>query len=251
MQVYFDGSEQRDFDGHAWLTLAGLVGTSSFFNNFRPRWEQMLRTGPHPIAPYIHMSDLFSGNGPFRRDAGWTRQNVYSLVNQGVDLLKSFANTEFRCVVCSVDVTAYREISCAHNVSDPPTIFCTNVCLFYAFEWFTEHHFTPNPTGEARLYFDQGEKFLKHVKQRWQEERTRSRQRVKAALFWDRIAELDGVDMRTNPSLQVADILAWSRSRERTDRDYRCYAQVLRSVLPTTEVTLDEEALRAEMRGNR
>lgn len=251
MQVYFDGSEQRDLNGHIWLTLAGLVGTSRFFNILRPRWEQMLRVGRHPIAPYVHMSDMFSGNGPFRRDAGWTRQDIDSLLDEAVDLLKSFANTEFRCVVCSVDVTVYNEISCTANAIVRPTILCTHVCLNYAFDWFIEHHFTPNPIGEARLYFDQGERFLKHVKQRWQEERTRSKQLVKAALFWDRIAGVDAVDMRNNPPLQVADILAWSRSRERTDGVYRCYAQLLRSLLPTTELTLDEEALRAEVHGNR
>jgi hypothetical protein len=54
---------------------------------------------------------------------------------------------------------------------------------------------------------------MRDVQQRWLAERTSPSGLVKANLIWDQIAEVQPVDMANNAPIQVADIIAWARSR--------------------------------------
>ena len=67
MNLYFDGSIGGESD--QWMTLGGIVATDVVWANFQKKWMQMLRERC-PVAPYIHMKDIVTGNDPFELQAG-------------------------------------------------------------------------------------------------------------------------------------------------------------------------------------
>lgn len=71
MKVYFDYSLGDDTKLDSWMTLAAVASTDNAWNGFNKRWDHMLKNR-YPIAPYIHMTDIFSGTDPFERVNGWT-----------------------------------------------------------------------------------------------------------------------------------------------------------------------------------
>src|ERR1700722_12652109 len=59
MNCYFDGSVGDKLE--KWLTLGGLAAPNSTWDFIQQRWAEMLGNR-EPIAPYVHMTDLITGN---------------------------------------------------------------------------------------------------------------------------------------------------------------------------------------------
>lgn len=109
MKCYFDGSEGTDDSGGKWLTLAGYAAPDSFWGAFSRKWERML-TERYPIAPFIHMWQVVSGEDPFERRSGWDEENINRLILNAVDLMQQMDKRRFRCFVCSVDISARQRL---------------------------------------------------------------------------------------------------------------------------------------------
>ena len=64
MKVYFDYSEGNDKSQDQWMTLAAAASTDRDWNGFNKQWRAML-SNRYPIAPYMHMNQIFSNEDPF------------------------------------------------------------------------------------------------------------------------------------------------------------------------------------------
>jgi hypothetical protein len=82
MQCYFDGSRIELANGESWLTLGGFIAADAFWSRFNLEWETEVLKKRTPNAPYLHMVDLLTGNGPFK---GWDRERRYQLVWDAVN----------------------------------------------------------------------------------------------------------------------------------------------------------------------
>ena len=61
----------------------------------------------YPIAPYVHMTDLVTGNDPFERKGGWTSCKVNDLVADVLALFRELTSWGELCAfACAVDVDA-------------------------------------------------------------------------------------------------------------------------------------------------
>jgi len=60
----------------------------------------------YPIAPYIHMSEMFSGADPFERVVGWTDEKLNQLVIDAAHVLQGLDKSGFRSIACTIDLTA-------------------------------------------------------------------------------------------------------------------------------------------------
>jgi len=63
----------------------------------------------------------------------------------------------------------------------------------------------------AYLFYDQDEPFIDSIRSRWR--RHKKDNKVGLNLFWDRITNVQPVDMRDTPQIQLADMVAWGATR--------------------------------------
>src|ERR1700693_3061758 len=206
MNCYFDGSVGGISD--EWLTLGGFIATDKTWAAFHNQWEALLRNR-YPIAPYIHMTDLITGNDPFERKAGWTDCKVDALVSDVVTLLGQTSATGEMCAfACAVYVQARgRLVTEGYEVSDPAVI-CAEVGIGNLLNWYTDRY----GLELACLFFDQNEPFIKSIRSRWLKA-MRPNRMVTDELFWGRIEDVEPVSMQDTPGIQAADIVAWAFTR--------------------------------------
>ena len=215
MRCYFDGSQGDDDTGDQWLTLAGYTASDLFWGRFQQTWEQMLRER-YPIAPYLHMWELVSGNDPFERKAGWTEDKVHELIIDAAQLLQGFDKSKFCAFTCTISLSARdRLIAEGSEIPDPVEI-CSNVCVGSSFLWYFQEH--SDDVEMAYMFFDQGEPFMNGIRNLWLK-RHRPLNQVSLEPFWGLIANVQPLDMRDSPSVQAADLVAWSISRGLSDRE--------------------------------
>ncbi len=241
VQCYFDGSKGNDGSSSKWLTLAGYIGSDVFWGSFDGLWRKMLRER-YPVAPYIHMYELLGHDDPFERVAGWTDDKISDLINDALNLLQQINRRAFCSFVCSVDVTAHTQLLEAGRAIDPPEVICAEWCINKALAWYAEEH--PAKVEPAYIFFDRGEDFMRRFKDQWLAKRTPPG-RVKRALFWDLIANVQDVDMKERPGIQASDMKAWALTRSLSERErpYQYLQKIIRGIVPTWELTLDRETL--------
>jgi Protein of unknown function (DUF3800) len=205
MKCYFDGSVGGQSD--RWMSLAGLVATDSVWGTFQKRWETMLRER-YPVAPFLHMTDLITGNDPFERKAGWTEEKVDDLVGSAERLLASLDQRQICAFSCSIDYGAHKRLRAeGYKISDPAVI-CAEIGLGNLISWYREKH----GIEMADLFYDQGEPFIRSIKQEWQKHEDR-KQRVTDDLFWGLIGNVMPVRMTDTPGIQASDMVAWATTR--------------------------------------
>lgn len=240
MKCFFDGSGATDPDGHAWLTLAGFMAADAFWKQFEKDWVSEVLAKRDPYAPYLHMSELLSGNRPFDR---WPQDRRYNLVWDAVYYLQDLPKKAFCAVVCSMDETAHTKLVCDGWDIPEPHDTCSHCCIGKSFSWY----YDANPQGieTAYVYFDQNERFMHPFRQRWQKENKGQRLVIKNA-FWGLIADVGELDMRNSPALQASDLLAWAASRRYSavQRPFLYLAEILQTVIPHWVLTLDAAVLR-------
>src|ERR1700728_1401779 len=107
MNCYFDGSVGGKSD--EWLTLGGLAAPHGIWAAFRGDWIAMLQSRD-PVAPYVHMTDVVTGQRPFRRDAGWTDAKKKQLVSDAIDVLGTIPTTHLCAFACGIDHKAHTRL---------------------------------------------------------------------------------------------------------------------------------------------
>ncbi len=163
-----------------------------------------------PVAPFLHMSELISGNGPFRREFGWTDAKVDALVADAEKLILSSANNAMCALACVVDVVAHRHLRQEGHPVSTPALICAEIGFGKLIEWYTEKH----SVEMAHLFYDQNEPFIKSIRTRWLRHEEKMRRRlVTDDLVWGRIAIVQPVNMRTTPQVQACDVISWSYNR--------------------------------------
>ncbi|HLG95175.1 MAG TPA: DUF3800 domain-containing protein [Bryobacteraceae bacterium] len=241
MKCYFDGSEGLDDSNHAWVTLAGFGAPDATWAKFEANWVAMLRDR-YPIAPYIHMNELIGWEDPFERTVGWNEEKKNKLIIDAVQLLQRLDRT-FTACLCMIDLTANQELrAMGYPVSDPYTI-CAEICVAKSVSWYNDQH--PHKSELAHIFFDRDEQFMHTVKERWLQERT-PRHQVTVKPAWDVIENITDVDMRDYPAIQAADMIAWGRSRQLSERErpFRHLLEIIQAVVPSWTYKIDEDVMR-------
>ena len=212
MKCYFDGSEGQDTKGDTWVTLAGLAALDRSWAGFESAWGRMLHKR-YPIAPYIHMSQIVSGDDPFERVNGWTKEKVLSLVSDAIDLIQS--RDSIHSFSCRVNLSARERImNEGHSVYDPERL-CAEMCSAIVLDWSVKHKLE-----SVYMFFDRGERFMKQFKDQWLSNRTPLRQVASdpSKRVWDIIANIIDADKEREPALQAADMIAWATTRDLADK---------------------------------
>jgi hypothetical protein len=205
MNCYFDGSVGGQ--SNEWLTLGGVAAPDAIWASFHTQWEAMLRDRD-PIAPYVHMTDLITGNGSFKSGAGWDENKVDRFVHDISVLLNSIDKSKICGFACSVDVHAHKRlIAEGYDVTDAAVI-CAEVGVGNLFKWFDR----TQQLEMAYLFYDQNEPFIRSIRRNWLKFNNPNKL-VTDELFWGRIANVQPVRMQDTPGVQAADVLAWAFTR--------------------------------------
>jgi hypothetical protein len=243
MKCYFDGSKVSGPDGHWWLTLAGFTARDDFWNRFEKEWNSEVLHKREPHAPYLHMTDLLTGNKVF---TGWAVERRQALVMDALDYLQSCPKLAFEAVVCTIDTTAREKLlEEGYEITDPHVV-CGQCALGAAFSWCYEHY--PEGIELAHVYFDRSERFMHPLHEQWQRKKKEERSStVITDCFWGLIMGVDDCEMDKTPALQAADLLAWATSRQHSkiERPYLYLAEIMKKVIPHSWFTLDENTLRS------
>lgn len=222
------------------MTLAGFVGSDSFWSDFNRGWiTEVLQK--RACAPYLHMRYLISGNGPY---TGWDRDRRYNLIWDANLYLQSLPKKAFSGIVCCIDETARDQIECEGYDIPKATCICSECCVAKAFSWSYDTH--PENLETAHIFFDQGEPFMNPLRQRWLRE-SKNQRVIVTNLFWGSIVAIEALDSAQTPGLQAADFIAWAQSRRRSsanDRSMRHLADFQEMIIPSWYFLLDENILR-------
>lgn len=240
MKCYFDGSNGTGSDGDSWMTLGGAATSDTLWNSFNERWDDMLKDR-YPRAFWVSMNPLFSGEDPFERVNGWTDEKREDLMRDSLEILVSMDKRMFRTFVCSINLSARdRLIAEGCAVPDPVTL-CVEMCVGSFVQWTNERKLEFN-----YLFFDRGEAFYTEFHSRWLKERTPPGTITPngSSIFWDMIANVQEVDMKTTPPIQVADVLAWARTRSFSTKTASHLDSLLRAVVPSTSLLVTEDMMR-------
>jgi uncharacterized protein DUF3800 len=246
MNCYFDGSVGGQLD--QWLTLGGFVATDPTWARFQKQWEAMLKDR-YPIAPYIHMTDIITGNDPFERRAGWTDCKVDRLISNAEGVLNSADKKTMCAFACSIDVTARKRLVAeGYKISDPAVI-CAEIGLGHLLTWYRNTH----GPERAHLFYDQNEPFIRSIRRRWL---IFNGKKSLPNAFWESIANVQPVRMQDTPAIQAADMVAWAVTRRLRDVPDDKWARLANSlietrkysgILPTTQLDpIDESMMRAK-----
>ena len=120
MNCYFDGSVGGKSD--EWLTLGGIAAPDSTWTTLQDQWKVML-SDRDPAAPYVHMTDLITGNREFRSTEGWTPVKVKRLVSDVITLMGSTPPANLCAFACAIDVKAHKRLlKEGYDIGDPAVI---------------------------------------------------------------------------------------------------------------------------------
>jgi hypothetical protein len=240
IKCYFDGSEGIDVHGDIWITLAGFAAPDKSWEGFDRTWDRMLHER-YPIAPYIHMWQIVAGEDPFERVNGWTKDRVFSLVSDAVELLRN--RQSLHSFSCRVNLTArQRLIKEGHKVFEPAAL-CADMCHALSRKWSLTKRLE-----SVYLFFDRGERFMQPLKDQWLTNRTPPNKIAtdETKRVWDLIANIQEDDMERNPPLQAADIMAWATSRDLAKKLTALYDldQYMNNLIVDHHAVIDETLLR-------
>ena len=208
LESYFDGANKADLKLYDRVVLASASGTTEQWDAFQADWRKML--GQHNNAPYLHTTDAISLQDPFSKKNGWDVDCVDALILDCVRVIKrhvampSLVPGEFRPGLRVVTLTVYLEDykkAREKNPKIPNSVneICTSELLGFVFRWGRKID-----ADCYHLYFDQGEPFYGHVRNRIDSSRVRRDIQV-----LEKVAVLAEADMRSVPALQLADLFAW------------------------------------------
>ena len=154
------------------------------------------------------MTDLVTGNDPFERRNGWTEDKVDKLVSDAKEILKYIDRRHIFTAIFSIDMKACSRLrDQGHDIPDP-SVICAEFCLYHLLTRFYRAH----DIELAYLFYDQDEPFIKSIRSRWRKHND-PKKLIVGDSFWGRLANIQPVDMRDTPAIQVADMVAWAATR--------------------------------------
>ena len=230
MTIYFDGSQGPDDNGTNWLTLAGLMAPEHVWKEFRREWNHML-VNRDPAAPYIHMRDLHTGNGPFKRADGWGTPEATALTNDAIQVIQGIKFRYKACIFAvgiRVNLDAHESIVSKGMAIYSPHEICVRASVASMLKRFCDT-LREESIETWNIAFDQGERFLHPFKKEW--DRNRTKGLIKKHLFWDLILDVQPLDSKKEPGLQAADMFAWSFTRSLVSKE-RPWRLLSRFLLP-------------------
>jgi hypothetical protein len=243
MRSFFDGSRGSDSHNHEWLTLAGYTANNGVWDQFDRHWETMLRDR-YPIAPYIHMTDLLTGNDPFERIVGWTEDKRHRLIFDALNILQQLPKEGFCAFICSVDATARDYLVDDGYVIPEPAAICARLCFQRSLQWYFDHH--PDTLELVSIYFDRDEPFIQPIREVWLKY-SDPRRLVQENPAFGLITEVSPVIMSGNPGVQAADVLAWAKTRSisaEEGREGKHLFRIMTQIIPSLTFAIDEASLR-------
>jgi Protein of unknown function (DUF3800) len=246
LRSYLDGSEGKPPSAaHRSLTLAGYVADDGTWMELEDGWRNVLHSHV-PRAEYMHMREAMFLRGGFSEDKGWTDDAVTSLLRR---LLKYLYEADFNDriygVCCTINRDDYdRAKREGYQLLTPHTL-CAALCS----EKILARQYLRAKKEPVRnlikiegvdFFLDQGERFLHCLRGLWMERRRR------AEMSWGLINQVTAVEMRKNPGVQLADILAWSRNRSiaiGADRGHKDLCDAILGSTDSSEWDLDYQRL--------
>jgi hypothetical protein len=207
LKSYFDGANKADLKQFDRVVLATALGTSEQWDAFQEDWKKTL--GQHDV-PFLHTTDAITLNAPFSLKDGWNDNSVDDLILDCVRVIKrhiampSLVPGEFRPGLRVVTMTIYLEDykkAREKNPEMPNSVneILTSELLGFVFRWGrrigAEYY---------HLYFDQGEDFYGHTRNRMDNKRVR-----RDVQMFEKVVVLAEADMRFTSGLQMADLFAW------------------------------------------
>jgi len=227
MRCYYDGSIGGQSD--EWLTLAGFAASDDTWAAFQKAWEAMLKDRD-PIAPYVHMTDLITGNNGFSRDDGWGVQNVDRLVSDVESLLFSFGR-KMCAVACAMDIQARKRLVREGHPIPDPAVVCAEIGLGGLMDLYLQKH----DIELAHLFYDQKEPFIRSIRRKFLKFQEENPQRITTDLMWGIIANVQPVSMRDTPGIQAADVVAWAFTRRLRNAEGDKWTTLANNLLGTRE----------------
>lgn len=207
LKVYFDGANKADLNLYDRVVLAAVLGTSDQWDLFIADWKMVL--DGHKVQ-YLHTTDAVTLNKTFSKKNGWNNAAVDNLILDCVRAVKkhiampSLVPGEYRPGLRVVTMTIYLEDYKRARKSKPELPksvdeICTSEVLGFVFKWGHE-------IGAEcyHLYFDRGEGFYGHVRDRKDSKKIR-----RDVPLLDKVAALAEAEMQLTPGLQLADLFAW------------------------------------------
>jgi len=250
-KAFFDGGNEADSTQYQIVTLAGVSGDEIHWNSFEPQWRAVLdRHG----AKFLHTTDAVGLKRAFRIDYGWTDTRVEKLINDCVSVLERCCSTQnasgdiiypgLRPTTTSVNLHDFnRALEKIPDLGTPE-----HLCATYCAQCVFDYGIHIAHARRFQFFFDQGERFYGHIRNRVDHPKSR-----RAGPYWTLITHLGESNMRDVPSLQAADLFAWSVShyheegRARFDwqkkvlaikreETYFRYARLLKPILEHIEI---------------
>ncbi len=209
LKAYFDGGmgfvQEAGKKKPKVMTLTCLAADESVWKELEPAWEQVRKDTGNPA--YIHMADAMSLEGEVYKN--WTPDQRDELLDGLWKTLRAFGkNPRLHSFTCTIDLIAYERWKKINNHPSPARLCVRNV-FPVMLEWYGR--FPDKIMGAIDAYFDRGEQFMRHIDADWKNKRIR-----KEYPAWNLIRTIAPVDMRVTPPIQMADMICWGYSRQKT-----------------------------------
>jgi hypothetical protein len=207
---FFDGGNEADSRKYKIVTLAGFSGSGAQWDHFTEQWNRVLAAHQ---ARFLHTTDALALEGHFKREKGWTEAGVEAFIGDCVSVIERSTTTRRGDIF---SFKGLRPVTVSVVLGDfmralrkfPKLGSAEHLCAIHAVARCTAWgRFTGY--SKFRFYFDQGERFCGHIRDRMENKKAR-----RAAPEIRNIICAAEVNMREAPALQAADVLAWSVNRK-------------------------------------
>jgi hypothetical protein len=212
LKSYFDGSNHADSSHYDRISIATVCGTSKQWKKFDTAWKKVLYKHH---ADYLHTTDAVSLQNDFAKEKGWSKTRVDSFIGNCVDVIEKQMAIP-RGVLGKHPRTGLYPITLTIPFDDwlrakkavpklPDTIeeLCATESCSFALKWGKYIG-----AKKYELYFDRGEYFFGHIRNRWRHPKAQK----DIELMKDIINVAESIS-RQVPALQMADLFAWSVNR--------------------------------------
>lgn len=183
----------------------------------------------------------------FSHQNGWNMEKAGFFVVDLLQYLQTLDKNRFRQFALTVDLDAHRKLLTAGVALRNPIEICID-CPYTVLAWWVTEY--PGIIHSAHYVFDQGEPFEEPFTRRWTFEKERLVSPGGADAFWQLIKTVTSADMKQQPGLQVADMLAWATNRVLSigsgEGTFKHLEPIMKKIIPSAWTLWDEQKLRTE-----
>lgn len=232
------------------ITLAGFAAPDEVWKQFENDWNAIL-TNHLPKADYVHMKEINSLSKGFDSHKGWNHPNAFGLAGSCLAYMSRLDKERFRMFHCTVDLAAWHKLKTEGYEIPEPIEMCNEFAVFgiqlwYAFKYPLESEIIDLKTDGQHYIFDRGEDYYLPFRAKWNLEKDIF-ENTGALSPWILIDDIGEADMKTNPGIQAADILAWAVNREHTAPEGypgKMYLHIMKKVIPSGCLVWNEDNMR-------